>query len=108
MSRVYDPSAGRYRARFAYARLESSLLTPSGRQVFLLLGDFDRARWQKLLADSRSAYTSLNEHFLRSINHPEAVDSTVDPLTDDDDVRTVVMSCFETYVVDLGLNIMSD
>ena len=77
------------------------------RQVFLLLGDFDRARWQKLLADSRSAYDSLKELFLRSINHPEAVDSTMDPLTDDDDVRTVVVSCLETYV-DLGLSIMSD
>ncbi len=59
-------------------------------KVFLLLGDFDRIRWQKTLSDSRSAYVALKEHFLRNIEHPEEIegDGKVedDPLTDDLDV----------------------
>ncbi|KAM3070260.1 hypothetical protein ACMFMG_010096 [Clarireedia jacksonii] len=34
--------------------------------------------------DSRSAYTSLREHFLRFIDHPDELGSTLDPLDDDE------------------------
>ncbi|KAI9759937.1 MAG: hypothetical protein M4579_001970 [Chaenotheca gracillima] len=36
------------------------------------------------LSAGRSAYSALKEHFVRHVEHPEEVESTVDPLTDDD------------------------
>jgi hypothetical protein len=36
--------------------------------------------------DSRAAYASLKDHFLRFIEHPEQLGSTVDPLNDDENV----------------------
>ena len=38
------------------------------------------------MADSRSAYTSLREHFLRYIEKPEELASALDPLDNDRDV----------------------
>ena len=69
-----------------FARL--ALHVDAGIQVFLLLGDFDRARWEKTLSDSRSAYSALKEHFLRHINHSDEINSAVDPLTDDENVSS--------------------
>ena len=65
-----------------------ALHVDAGIQVFLLLGDLDRARWEKTLSDSRSAYSALKEHFLRHINHSDEINSAVDPLTDDEDVSS--------------------
>lgn len=57
-------------------------------KAFLLYGPPSRASWPKKLAESRSAYTSLRDHFLRYIDHPDDLQSAVDPLADDDNVRT--------------------
>jgi hypothetical protein len=54
-------------------------------QAFLLFENLDRSTWSKTLRDSRSAYASLREHFLRDITHPEDL-STADPLADDEAV----------------------
>ncbi|KAI9846078.1 MAG: hypothetical protein M1837_004334 [Sclerophora amabilis] len=53
-------------------------------KAFLLFRNFEQPTWSRTLSDSRSAYTALKEHFLRHVEHPEEVESTVDPLTDDD------------------------
>ncbi|KAH0534166.1 hypothetical protein FGG08_007235 [Glutinoglossum americanum] len=50
---------------------------------FLLFANFDTPTWSKTLEDSRGAYGSLREHFLRNLEHPEELDSSVDPLADD-------------------------
>ncbi|KAI9862684.1 MAG: hypothetical protein M1813_004180 [Trichoglossum hirsutum] len=50
---------------------------------FLLFANFDTPTWLKTLEDSRTAYSSLREHFLRNLEHPEELDSSVDPLTED-------------------------
>ncbi|MCJ1469655.1 hypothetical protein MMC07_008291 [Pseudocyphellaria aurata] len=51
--------------------------------AFLLFENLDKSTWKKTLSDSRSAYTSLREHFLRDIDHPDDL-SAIDPLTDDE------------------------
>lgn len=38
------------------------------------------------MAESRSAYVSLRDHFLRFIEHPNDLHSSADPLADDDNV----------------------
>ncbi|MCJ1307338.1 hypothetical protein MMC25_000984 [Agyrium rufum] len=49
-------------------------------QAFLLFENLDQSTWLKTLEDSRSAYSSLREHFLRYI---ESTDD-MDPLADDE------------------------
>ena len=55
-------------------------------KAFLLYGPLSQASWPKNLAESRSAYTSLRDHFLRFIEHPDDLQSSVDPLADDSNV----------------------
>ncbi|RAL07496.1 GTPase-activating protein GYP6 [Aspergillus homomorphus CBS 101889] len=52
-------------------------------KAFLLFDDLDRAQWPQKLSDSRSAYVALKDHFLKYIEHPDDLESTVDPLADD-------------------------
>lgn len=55
-------------------------------QIFLLCDDLDRSKWTDRLADTRSAYDSLKDHFLKYIKHPNDLQSTVDPLAEDEEV----------------------
>ncbi|CAD6503152.1 BgTH12-02821 [Blumeria graminis f. sp. triticale] len=52
-------------------------------KTFLLLRDHDFFTWPKVLAESRSAYASLRQHFLRFIENPDELASASDPLDDD-------------------------
>ncbi|SZF04423.1 unnamed protein product [Blumeria hordei] len=52
-------------------------------KTFLLLRDQDFCTWPKVLAESRSAYTSLRQHFLRFIENPDELACASDPLDDD-------------------------
>lgn len=47
----------------------------------------DRSTWAATSEDSRAAYSALKSHFLRFIERPGDLDSTIDPLNDDDNVR---------------------
>ncbi|KIY00085.1 uncharacterized protein Z520_03770 [Fonsecaea multimorphosa CBS 102226] len=53
-------------------------------QAFLLYGPLSQGSWSKKLAESRSAYVSLRDHFLRFIEHPNDLHSSADPLADDE------------------------
>ncbi|ETN45617.1 uncharacterized protein HMPREF1541_09449 [Cyphellophora europaea CBS 101466] len=53
-------------------------------KAFLLYGPVSQASWPKQLADSRGTYTSLRDHFLRFIDHPNDLNSQADPLADDE------------------------
>ncbi|KAL2402912.1 TBC1 domain family member 5 [Exophiala dermatitidis] len=53
-------------------------------KAFLLYGPLSQASWSKPLAESRSAYVSLRDHFLRFIEHPNDLHSSADPLADDE------------------------
>lgn len=55
-------------------------------QAFLLYDDLDRSEWTRKISDSRSAYSALRDHFLRYIEHPNDLVSTVDPLAEDEEV----------------------
>ncbi|KAI9770148.1 MAG: hypothetical protein M1840_003598 [Geoglossum simile] len=55
-----------------------------GVKSFLLFASFDTPTWSKTLEDSRGAYSTLREHFLRSLEHPEELDTSVDPLAEDE------------------------
>ncbi|KAL3425974.1 tbc domain-containing protein [Phlyctema vagabunda] len=52
-------------------------------KIFLLFQTTEVTAWSRPLQDSRSAYTSLREHFLRFIEHPDEIGSALDPLDDD-------------------------
>ncbi|KAL9094489.1 MAG: hypothetical protein Q9165_003339 [Trypethelium subeluteriae] len=54
-------------------------------KIFLLFQNLDRTTWPKRLQDSRAAYTSLRAHFLRSIEHPDELESSIDPLTESEE-----------------------
>ncbi|RMD42072.1 hypothetical protein DV735_g3046, partial [Chaetothyriales sp. CBS 134920] len=51
---------------------------------FLLYGPVSQSTWPKKLAESRSVYVSLRDHYLKFIDHPDNLYSTADPLADDE------------------------
>jgi TBC1 domain family protein 5 len=55
-------------------------------QIFLLFNTLDRSSWPTSLTDSRTAYDSLRSHFLRAIEHPDEIESVVDPLSENEEV----------------------
>ena len=55
-------------------------------KVFLLFRSVSRANWSAVLTDSRDGYGALREHFLRNIEHPDEIESTADPLSDNQNV----------------------
>lgn len=61
-------------------------------KVFLLNGPLSKASWTKKVKDSRSAYTSLRDHFLKFIDNPDDLHSSADPLADDESVSTGTMT----------------
>ncbi|KAF9690980.1 hypothetical protein EKO04_011128 [Ascochyta lentis] len=54
-------------------------------KIFLLFKTLDRSSWPNHLADSRKTYDSLRSHYLRAIEHPDELESSVDPLSDNDE-----------------------
>ncbi|EGD84139.1 hypothetical protein H112_07833 [Trichophyton rubrum D6] len=52
-------------------------------KAFLLHKEIDRTQWSIQLSDSREAYTSVKQHFLKYIDNPDELSSTVDPLAED-------------------------
>ena len=54
-------------------------------QAFLLFNDLKKERWSKALSDSRSAYTSMKEHFSKDITNSEDL-AADDPLNDSEGV----------------------
>jgi len=56
-------------------------------KAFLLFENVDRTTWAPILSESRSAYNTLCTHYLRAIEHPDEVETSVDPLSDNQQVR---------------------
>ncbi|KAJ5574363.1 uncharacterized protein N7459_008790 [Penicillium hispanicum] len=54
-------------------------------RVSLLFEGLDRDQWSQKIAESRDAYGALRAHFLKYIEHPDDLESTVDPLADDEE-----------------------
>ncbi|KAL7912949.1 RabGAP/TBC [Trichoderma velutinum] len=55
-------------------------------KIFLLAkdGDSTKLNWPQSLREKRDSYSERREHFLKFINHPEALtELTIDPLADD-------------------------
>ncbi|KAJ5748570.1 uncharacterized protein N7511_010266 [Penicillium nucicola] len=52
-------------------------------KAFLVFDGLDRNEWAAKLDESRDTYGALRDHFLKYINHPDDIDSSVDPLADD-------------------------
>lgn len=55
-------------------------------QIFLLFKTLERSSWPDRLAEARAAYDSLRSHHLRAIQHPDEFESSVDPLTESEEV----------------------
>ncbi|KAJ6137877.1 hypothetical protein N7471_004363 [Penicillium samsonianum] len=53
-------------------------------KAFLLFDGLDKTEWAPKLDESRDAYRALRDHFLKYIEHPDDLESTVDPLADDE------------------------
>ena len=62
-------------------RVHFQVLTTS--QAFLLYGPISQASWAKKLSESRTVYSSLRDYFLKYIDHPDDLQSNMDPLADD-------------------------
>ena len=71
-------------------------------QVFLLFDSVEREQWSQQLAESREAYSALRAHFLKYIDHPDDLESTVDPLADDEEV------CQYSFEVHAGLETLKE
>lgn len=54
-------------------------------KIFFLFNTLDRSAWPNALTDSRAAYDSLRSHFLRAIEHPDEMESAVDPLSENEE-----------------------
>lgn len=67
-------------------------------QAFLIFDGLDRNEWAPKLDESRDAYRALRDHFLKYIEHPDDLESTVDPLADDEQVGVLApRSLFRGY-----------
>ncbi|KAJ5551503.1 hypothetical protein N7535_000551 [Penicillium sp. DV-2018c] len=53
-------------------------------KAFTLFDGLDRNDWASKLDESRDAYRALRDHFLKYIEHPDDLESTLDPLADDE------------------------
>ncbi|KAL2833209.1 rab-GTPase-TBC domain-containing protein [Aspergillus pseudoustus] len=45
---------------------------------------FGRTQWPSKISEARSAYVALKGHFLKYIEHPDDLQSSIDPLADDE------------------------
>ncbi|KAF2875475.1 rab-GTPase-TBC domain-containing protein [Massariosphaeria phaeospora] len=54
-------------------------------KIFLLFKTLDRSSWPTHLSDSRTTYESLRSHYLRAIQHPDEFESSVDPLSENEE-----------------------
>jgi hypothetical protein len=70
-------------------------------QAFLLFENFSRAQWPSKISEARGAYIALKEHFLKYIEHPDDLQSSIDPLADDEQVCNVKYMVESTNVVSL-------
>ncbi|CBF77300.1 hypothetical protein AN4537.2 [Aspergillus nidulans FGSC A4] len=52
--------------------------------AFLLFEDLNRKQWPDKISEARSTYVALKEHFLKYIEHPNDLQSSIDPLADDE------------------------
>jgi hypothetical protein len=58
-----------------------------GRKIYLLFQNWDYDTWISTLSSSREAYTSLKDHLLRYIRNPDELESSGNPLDDENEVR---------------------
>ncbi|KAF3769848.1 hypothetical protein M406DRAFT_21805, partial [Cryphonectria parasitica EP155] len=55
-------------------------------KAFLLFKDASAATWSHVLLENRNTYSTLREHYLKYIKHPELLtEQSLDPLADDPD-----------------------
>ncbi|KAF2029343.1 RabGAP/TBC [Setomelanomma holmii] len=64
-------------------------------KIFLVFKTLDRSSWPTHLADSRKSYESLRTHYLRAIQHPDEFESSVDPLTENEESPWVALRADE-------------
>jgi hypothetical protein len=68
-------------------------------QAFLLFEDSSRTQWPSKISEARGAYIALKEHFLKYIEHPDDLQSSIDPLADDEQVRDIRCTVESTNAV---------
>ncbi len=56
-------------------------------KAFLLFQGAPAANWSHILLEGRNTYSTLREHYLKYISHPEQLaELSLDPLADDPEV----------------------
>ncbi|KAL5003798.1 rab-GTPase-TBC domain-containing protein [Aspergillus recurvatus] len=53
-------------------------------KAFLLFEDLSQKQWPDKISEARRTYVALKEHFLKYIEHPDDLQSSIDPLADDE------------------------
>ncbi|KAL6236556.1 hypothetical protein BDW75DRAFT_206323 [Aspergillus navahoensis] len=53
-------------------------------KAFLLFEDLRQKQWPDKISETRRTYVALKEHFLKYIEHPDDLQSSIDPLADDE------------------------
>lgn len=67
-------------------------------QAFLLFKDVNASNWSHVLLENRNSYSTLREHYLKYIKHPELLNQLpLDPLADDPDVGTPSRPHFSSF-----------
>ncbi|KAF2020630.1 RabGAP/TBC [Aaosphaeria arxii CBS 175.79] len=64
-------------------------------KIFLLFKSLDRSTWPTQLTETRSTYNSLRSHYLRAIQHPDEFESSVDPLSENEESPWVALRADE-------------
>ncbi|RHZ68124.1 GTPase-activating protein GYP6 [Aspergillus thermomutatus] len=92
----YDPFRNTQQSNFRHRKSAHSDIAvenlwrdenPFRYEAFLLFDDLDRTQWSRRTSESRDAYTALKAHYLKYIEHPDDLQSTIDPLADDEEMR---------------------
>ncbi|KAH8708554.1 rab-GTPase-TBC domain-containing protein [Phaeosphaeriaceae sp. PMI808] len=65
-------------------------------KIFLVFKTLDRSSWPTPLTNARKSYHSLRTHYLRAIQHPDEFESSVDPLSENDESPWVALRADET------------
>ncbi|ORY12496.1 rab-GTPase-TBC domain-domain-containing protein [Clohesyomyces aquaticus] len=54
-------------------------------KVFMLFKSLDRSIWTRRLEETRRSYADLKGYYLKAIQHPDEFDSSVDPLSENEE-----------------------
>ena len=109
VSRAFARFVGKY--AYSAPNIAAHRLTACDDKAFLLFENLDQSTWSGRLSESRENYSRRRQRLLQGLEHPEEIESTTDPLADDEEVRSFdslsnrvfIMFFFILYIMVSGL-----